>query len=151
MENIATNKRAQFEYFVLERFNAGISLVGCEVKSIRQKNVSINESFITFRNGEAFIHNMFIKTFSQTKNFVPDERRTRKLLLNKKEILDLERKVQQKGLTCVPLRVYLDRQYVKLEIALCRGKLLHDKRESIKKRDTERNIQQRLKMQSHNT
>lgn len=148
MENITTNKKAHFEYFILKKFEAGISLVGSEVKSIRAGNVSINESFITIRKNEAFLHNMFVKTYEKTKNFVPDERRTRKLLLHKSEILELSSKVEQKGLTIVPLRLYLTGQYVKLEIALCKGKQLHDKRETIKRRDLEKNIQRELKMRA---
>ncbi len=146
MENITTNKKAHFEYFILKKFEAGINLQGCEVKSIRLGHVSINESFVTFRHNEAFIHNMFIKTYDKTKSYAPDERKTRKLLLHKSEILELSEKVQQKGLTCVPLRLYFDRQFVKVEIGLCKGKLLHDKRETIKKRDLEKSVQRELKM-----
>ena len=145
MENITTNKRANFEYFVLKKFVAGIALVGSEVKSIRNKSVSINESFVIFRQGEAFLHNMFIKTYDKAKTFAPEERRTRKLLLNKSEIKELMTKVEQKGLTVVPLRLFFDRHLVKVEIALCKGKLLHDKRETIKKRDLQRSIQRELK------
>ncbi len=145
MENITTNKKVNFEYFVLKKFVAGLLLVGSEVKSVRQKSVSLNESFVTFRNGEAFVHNMFIKTYEKTKSFVVDERRTRKLLLNKHEIRELSEKVAQKGLTVVPTKLFFDRHLAKLEIALCRGKLLHDKRETIKKRDLTRSIQRTLK------
>ena len=146
MENITTNRKAHYEYFILKRYSAGISLIGCEVKSIRAGNVNINESFVIFRNGEAFIHNMFIKTYEKSANFIPDERRTRKLLLHKNEILELSEKVAQKGLTVVPLALYFDKNYVKVEIALCKGKLLHDKRESIKQRDLQRNIRREIKV-----
>lgn len=145
MENITTNKKANFEYFVLKKFVAGLVLVGSEVKSIRGRSVSINDSFVTFRQGEAFVHNMFIKTYEKTKSFVPDERRIRKLLLNKSEIKELSEKVQQKGLTVVPTKLFFDKNLAKLEIALCKGKLLHDKRETIKKRDLQRSIQRELK------
>ncbi len=145
MENITTNKKVNFEYFVLKRFVAGIALVGSEVKSVRNKSVSLRDSFVTFRHGEAFVHNMFIKTYEQTKSFAVNERRTRKLLLNKSEINELSEKVEQKGLTVVPTRLFFDRHLVKLEIALCKGKLLHDKRETIKKRDLQRSIQRELK------
>ena len=146
MENITTNRKAHYEYFILKKYSAGLSLIGSEVKSIRAGNVNINESFVIFRNGEAFIHNMFIKTYEKSANFVPDERRTRKLLLHKSEILELSSKVAQKGLTVVPLALYFDKNFVKVEIALCRGKLLHDKRESIKQRDLQRNIRRELKV-----
>ena len=146
MENITTNRKAHYEYFILKRYSAGISLIGCEVKSIRAGNVNINESFVIFRNGEAFIHNMFIKTYEKSANFIPDERRTRKLKIQKNEIIELSEKVAQKGLTVVPLALYFDKNYVKVEIALCKGKLLHDKRESIKQRDLQRNIRREIKV-----
>ena len=145
MESITTNKKAYFNYFILKKFVAGISLSGSEVKSIRAKNVSINESFITFRDGEAFIHNMFIKTYEKAKHFVLDERRTRKLLLNKSEINELSAKVMEKGLTVVPLSLFFQNNYAKLEIALAKGKLLHDKRETIKKRDLQKSVMRELK------
>ncbi len=145
MGNITTNKKAHFEYFILKKFEAGISLVGSEVKSIRNGEVSLTDSFVTVRNGEAFLHNMFVKTYSATANYKPEERRTRKLLLKKSEIDTLASKVTEKGLTIVPLRLYFRRQYVKVEIALCKGKLLYDKRETIKKRDVEKSIQRELK------
>lgn len=146
MESITTNKKAHFEYFILKKFEAGISLYGSEVKSIREGHVSINESFVLIRDGEAFIHNMFIKTYEKSKSFVLDERRTRKLLLHKSEIYELMNKTAQKGLTVIPLKLYFVKQKVKLEIALCKGKLLRDKRETIKKRDLEKSVQRELKM-----
>ncbi|MBQ9785951.1 MAG: SsrA-binding protein SmpB [Clostridia bacterium] len=145
MKTIATNKKAHFEYFILKKFEAGISLQGSEVKSIREGNVSLKESFVIFRNGEAFINNMFIKNYDKTGVFKPDERRQRKLLLHKEEIANLTAKVAEKGLTVVPLSLYLEKHLVKLEIALCKGKLLHDKRESIKERDIQRDIRRELK------
>ena len=140
MKIITTNKRAQFEYFILEKFQAGIALVGSEVKSVRTNSVSINESFVYFRDGEAYISNMYIKNYPYSNIDKLDERRSRKLLLNKRELSYLIGKVSQKGLTVVPTKLYFDRQLVKVEIALCRGKQLHDKRETIKKRDIERDV-----------
>lgn len=148
MKIIATNKKAHFEYFILKKFEAGISLQGSEVKSIRAGNVSLKESFVVLKNGEAYINNMFIKNYDKTGNFKPDERRLRKLLLHKSEIQLLISKVAEKGLTVVPLSIYLDKQLVKLEIALCKGKLLHDKRKSIKDRDIERDIRRELKIKN---
>ncbi len=145
MKIIATNKKAQFEYFVLKKFEAGVSLTGSEVKSIRAGNVNIGESFVTFRKDEAFLHNMFVKTYENSTFFQTDERRTRKLLLHKSEIEMLTSKTAEKGLTVVPLKIYFSRQFVKIEIALCKGKLLHDKRETIKKRDLERDMRRELK------
>jgi len=145
MKTITANKRAQFEYFILDRFQAGIALQGSEVKSIRANSVSINESFVYFRNGEAYINNMYIKNYPYANIDKLDERRPRKLLLNKRELDYLIGKVAQKGLTVVPTKLYFDRQLVKVEIALCRGKQLHDKREAIKKRDIERDVMRETK------
>ena len=145
MKVIATNKRATFEYFVLEKFTAGLSLQGAEVKSIRANKVSINDSFVVIRNGEAYIINMYVKTYEGAGNFAPEERRTRKLLLNKSEILKLQTAVSQKGLTIVPLKLFFDRSYVKLEIAICKGKKLYDKRKTIKERDSKRDLARELK------
>ena len=146
MKVIATNKRAHYEYFVLKTFTAGISLQGCEVKSVRAGHSSINDTYVTIRNNEAYIINMYIKTYEHTSNFVPDERRARKLLLNKSEIYELSQAISQKGLTVVPLKLYFDNSLVKVEIAICRGKKLHDKRETIKKNDLKRDIQREIKM-----
>ena len=145
MKVIATNKRVHFEYFVLSTFTAGISLQGCEVKSVRAGHVSINEAFVSVKNGEAFVLNMYIKSYEHAGHFVPDERRTRKLLLNKSEILELGKAVEQKGLTVVPARVFFEGSLVKLEIAVCRGKKLYDKRQSIKQRDINRDIEREMK------
>ncbi len=145
MKVIATNKRVHFEYFVLSTFTAGISLQGCEVKSVRTGHVSIADSFVSVKGGEAFVINMYIKNYEQANNFVPDERRARKLLLHKSEILEIGTALHQKGLTVVPTKVFLDRSFVKVEIAICRGKKLYDKRETIKRRDVERDIRREMK------
>ncbi len=140
MKVIATNKRASFEYFILEKFTAGLVLEGSEVKSIRAGSASINDAYITVRNGEAFVVNMYCKTYEKSSTYSPNERRTRKLLLNKSEIEELFSAVSTKGLTVVPLKLYFDRALVKLEIAICRGKKLFDKRKSIKERDISRDV-----------
>ena len=145
MKVIATNKRATFEYFVLEKFIAGLSLQGAEVKSIRANKVSINDSYVVIRKGEAYIINMYVKTYEGAGNFAPEERRTRKLLLNKAEILKLQSAISQKGLTIVPLKLFFDRSLVKLEIAICKGKKLYDKRKTIKERDSKRDLARELK------
>ncbi len=145
MESITTNKKAYYNYFILKKYSAGICLNGSEVKSIRAKNVNINESFVTFRDGEAFLHNMFIKTYEKSKHFVLDERRTRKLLLHKSEIKELSQKVMEKGLTVVPLAIFFEKNYAKVEIALAKGKLLYDKKDTIKKRDIEKSVMRELK------
>ncbi len=145
MKVVTTNKRANYEYFILEKFVAGIVLEGSEVKSIRANHTSISEAFVTIREGEAYVVNMYVKTYDASGNFTPDERRTRKLLLNKSEIATISTATQQKGLTVVPIKLFFDRSLVKLEIAVCRGKKLYDKRRSIKDRDISRDIARDVK------
>ncbi len=145
MKVIATNKRAGFEYFILKTFTAGISLQGSEVKSIRAGHVSLNDTFVAVKNGEAYIINMYIKPYSYAQNFVPDERRARKLLLNKSEIAELNGAISQKGLTVVPLKLYFVKSLVKVDIAIVKGKKLYDKRDTIKKRDIARDRERELR------
>lgn len=144
MKLIANNKKAYFEYEILEKFEAGIVLEGSEVKSIRQGHISLAGSFIFIQNGEIYLKNAFIKTYDMASIYVPDERRSRKLLLNKSEINKIFESVQKKGLTCVPLKVYLTpKNLVKLEIGIARGKKLYDKRQTIKDRDLKREAQRK--------
>lgn len=145
MKVITTNKKASFEYFVLKKYVAGISLLGSEVKSIRQGHTSINEAFVLFRDGQAVVHNMYIKNYDNAGNYKPDEKRARVLLLNKAEIAALATKVAEKGFTVVPLNVFIDRNLIKMEIGVCKGKLLRDKRASIKQKDNERDVRRQLK------
>ncbi|AVQ16453.1 SsrA-binding protein [Fusobacterium gonidiaformans 3-1-5R] len=142
---LAGNKKAYFDYFVEDKLEAGIELQGSEVKSAKAGKVSIKESFIRIINGELFIMGMSIVPWSFGSIYNPEERRVRRLLLHKKEIRRLHEKVSQKGYTIVPLDVHLSHGYVKLEIALARGKKTYDKRESIAKRDSERDIRRSLK------
>lgn len=142
---LAGNKKAYFDYFVEEKFEAGIELQGSEVKSAKAGKVSIKESFVRIINGELFIMGMSIVPWSYGSIYNPEEKRVRKLLLHKKEIRRLHEKVSQKGYTIVPLDVHLSHGYVKVEIALARGKKTYDKRESIAKRDMERDIRRSLK------
>lgn len=142
---LAGNKKAYFDYFVEEKFEAGIELQGSEVKSAKAGKVSIKESFVRIINGELFIMGMSIVPWSYGSIYNPEEKRVRRLLLHKKEIRRLHEKVSQKGYTIVPLDVHLSHGYVKLEIALARGKKTYDKRESIAKRDSERDIRRSLK------
>ena len=144
MKVIANNKKAYFEYEILDKFEAGIVLEGSEVKSVRAGHISLLGSFIFITNGEVFLKNAFIKTYDMTSAYIPDERRSRKLLLNKSEIAKIFDSVQKKGLTCVPLKAYLTpKNLVKLEIGIGRGKKLYDKRESIKERDLKREMQRK--------
>ena len=139
MKVIATNKKARFEYEILETYEAGIVLMGCEVKSIREGHISLANSFVQYSKGELWLKNCYIKTYDKTTSFCPDERQARKLLLNKREILKIKSQMSEKGLSVVPLKIYFNsRNLVKVEIALARGKKLYDKRESIKERDQKR-------------
>lgn len=142
---LAGNKKAYFDYFVEEKFEAGIELQGSEVKSAKAGKVSIKESFVRIINGELFIMGMSIVPWFYGSIYNPEEKRVRRLLLHKKEIRRLHEKVSQKGYTIVPLDVHLSHGYVKVEIALARGKKTYDKRESIAKRDVERDIRRSLK------
>ncbi|MEG1499756.1 MAG: SsrA-binding protein SmpB [Clostridia bacterium] len=140
MKAIANNKRAFFDYFIEEKIEAGIELVGSEVKSIRKGGISINESFVQILNGEIFLKNAYIKPYEMSANFLPDSKRTRKLLVAKSEILKLEQKVKVKGFSIIPLKVYITRNLVKVEIGLAKGKKLYDKRETLKEKSVQREI-----------
>ncbi|MFI3167666.1 MAG: SsrA-binding protein SmpB [Bacillota bacterium] len=145
MKTICVNKSAGFEYFIEERFEAGIMLVGSEVKSIRSGNVSIKESFIFIENGEMKVKNMHIAPYDKGSFFNEDPRRDRKLLMHKKEIIRLFSKIKEKGYTLVPLKMYFNSSLVKMEIGLCKGKQLHDKRNSIKEKDIKRDMERIMK------
>ena len=142
---LARNRKAFFQYQVLERVEAGIALVGTEVKSLREGGLSFSDSYVEYRDGQLFLVGCRIAPYSHGNlmNHSPD--RERKLLLHKREIEKLGGKVIGKGLTLIPLRAYLHRGRVKLEIGLGRGKRAHDKRETIKRRDIERETRQALR------
>ena len=145
-KNIARNKRARFDYEILERFEAGVVLTGTEVKSLRERNTQITESFIMIRGEEAWWHNVYIAPYSHGNRANVDPDRRRKLLLHKREIRYLHSKVKEQGFTIVPLDMYFDENgRVKVQIALARGKKLHDKRSSMAARDTQRDIDRALK------
>ena len=141
---IANNKKAFHEYFIQDTFEAGIVLVGSEVKSVRDGGISLADSFVNIKNNEVFLKNAYIKPFEKTTAFAPDSRKDRKLLLNKKEILKILNKVKQEKYTIVPTQMYFSSQWVKVEIALAKGKKLYDKRESLKKKDIARDIQRQI-------
>lgn len=138
---ISNNKKANFEYFILKKFEAGIVLEGSEVKSVRAGGISLSESYVKVINGELFLFNAYIKPYENSKSFTPDARKNRKLLLNKREIQEIITKFSEKGLTIVPLRVYLKSNLIKVEIGLCRGKKLYDKRASLKEQSAKREIE----------
>ena len=136
---LAANKKARHDYFIEEKYEAGIELVGTEVKSVRQGHCSIKEAFIRIdKNNEVQIYGMHINPYEKGNIFNKDPLRVRKLLLHKYEINKINGKIAEKGYTMVPLKVYLKGSLVKVEIGLARGKKLYDKRETIKKRDLER-------------
>lgn len=137
---IANNKKAYYDYFIEEKYEAGICLTGTEVKSLRQGKCSIKESYIRIENNEVFIIGMHIAPYDNGNIFNHEETRTRKLLLNKSEIRKLSQQIERNGYTIVPLQVYFSNQYAKVEIGLAKGKKNYDKRESIKNKDVERQI-----------
>ena len=145
MKIVATNKNANFNYFILETYEAGIVLQGCEVKSIRQNGMTLNESFIIIKNNEVFLKNAFIKPYQTRQGFAPKPDRDRKLLLNKNEILKLTQKTSQKGLGLVPIKVYLSHNIFKVEIGLGRGKKLYDKKDTLKERDIKKETLRQIK------
>jgi SsrA-binding protein len=143
---LVQNKKANFDYFIEETYEAGIVLTGTEIKSLRQGRANMTDSFATIRNGEAFLHNMHISPFEQGNRFNPtDPTRTRKLLLKKVEIRKLIGASKQEGYTLVPLKVYIRNGYAKVLIGLGRGKKNYDKREVMAKRDADRQIQRALR------
>ena len=136
---VATNRKAGFEYFILEHFEAGLSLQGSEIKSIRAGQMSLAEAFIDIEFGrEAWLLEAHIAPYIQANRFNHDPKRKRRLLLHKREIRKMWNEVRQKGVTIIPLKVYLKNGRAKIEIALAKGKKTHDKREAIAKRDQER-------------
>ena len=138
---ISNNKKAYHDYFVMDKYEAGIELKGTEVKSLRLGNCSIKESICRINKGEAVIIGMNIKPYEKGNIFNVDSLRTRKLLLHKKEILKISQSLQLKGYTLIPLRVYFKDSLVKLEIGVCKGKKLYDKREDLKKKDMKRKLE----------
>jgi SsrA-binding protein len=142
---LATNRKAFFNYEILERAEAGVALVGTEVKSIREGGLNFRDAFVEYRNGELFLVGCRIGPYSHGNTMNHAEDRLRKLLLHKREILKLGGKATERGLTLVPLRAYFKNGRVKLEIGLARGKKAHDKRESIKRKDIERETRQAVR------
>lgn len=142
---IADNRRARFEYELLERFEAGIVLRGTEVKSLREGKLNLGDSYCVIeRDGEVYLQDAHITPYSHGTHVNHDPLRRRKLLLNRTEIRRLTQRVREKGLTLIPTRVYLKKGWVKVEIALAKGRKKYDKREKIKERDVERDTQRHL-------
>ena len=142
---ITTNRKAYFEYFVLEDFDAGLMLLGAEVKSVREGNVSIVDCFAYITNGEVWLKNMKVARYKQTHMAEKhDENRDKKLLLNRREIDKIEKLIQDKGTTMVPLEIFTSKNRIKIKLGVVKGKKLYDKRETIKKRDMERDLRRSL-------
>ncbi len=142
---IANNKKAYYDYFVEDEYEAGIVLVGTEVKSIRMGQCSVKEAYISVHSGELFVRNMHISPYEKGNIFNRDPLRERKLLLNKAEIRKLTGISSQPGYTLIPLQVYLKGNYVKVKVGVCRGKKLYDKRDTIAKKDQKRELEKQFK------
>ncbi len=142
---IENNKKAYFDYFIEDTIEAGIVLVGSEVKSIRQGHINIKDSFCTIVDGEMWLVNAHIRPYEKGSFFNTDAKRNRKLLMNKKEINKLRGYVTQKGFTLVPTKVYFKQGLVKVEVGLAKGKELHDKRNSIAEKQTKRDLDRQIK------
>ena len=145
---IANNKKARFDYFIEDTYEAGIALHGTEVKSLRMGKCSIKESFIRIEKGEVYVYNMHISPYEKGNIFNKDPLRVRKLLLHKYEINKLEAQMAQKGYTIVPLNVYFSKGLVKVEIGLAKGKKLYDKRQDIAKKDQRREAEKEFKVRN---
>ncbi len=145
IKTIAENRKARHEYFIIESFEAGIELFGTEVKSIRAGGVNLKDSWISIDAGEAFIKNMHISPYEKGNIFNRDPYRVRKLLLHKKEIMKLLGQVKQGGYTLIPISLYFKDSRVKVQVGLCKGKKLHDKRDDMAKRDAGREIERAIK------
>ena len=144
-KTVATNRKARFEYHLLETFEAGIALKGTEVKSARAGKVNFKDSYATIKKEEIILENMHISHYEPASRFNHDPERPRKLLLHRKQIRKLIGKIEEKGNTLVPVRMYLKNGWLKIELALAKGKQLYDKREAIAKRDQDREAQRELK------
>ena len=142
------NRSAHYNYFIEDKLEAGLELVGCEVKSIRLGNMNLTDSFVKITNGEVYLHNANISTYDKASTFTPDTKRTRKLLLHKAQIDKLERKTKIAGYTLVPLKVYFSHGLAKLELGLGKGKKLYNKKQTIKERDNLRQAERDLKSNS---
>lgn len=136
------NKKAYFDYFIEDQYETGIVLTGTEIKSIRRGSANLKDCYVRIKNDEAFIINMLIAKYEQGNIFNHDERRERKLLLHKKEIKKIKAKIMQEGYSVVPLKMYLSNGRAKLLIGVAKGKKLYDKRETIKKREMEREVRE---------
>lgn len=144
-KEITANRKAFHEYFVLERYEAGIELAGTEVKSIRAGNVNLKDSFCTIKDGELFVRGMHVSPYSHGNIFNKDPDRARRLLMHKREIIKLNARIMQDGVALIPLSLYFKDSRVKVELGLCKGKKLYDKRDSEAERQSKRDIDRMMK------
>ena len=142
---ITKNKKAFFDFHIFDKYEAGIVLTGTEIKSVRKNTVNLKDSFVRIEDGEVFLYNCHISPFDHGNRFNHEPLRTRKLLLTKKEILKIDSKVKKDGYTVIPLEIFIFKGFAKVEIALAKGKKLHDKREDIAKKDQKREIDRLMK------
>ena len=149
IKEITSNRKAFHEYFVLERFEAGIELAGTEVKSIRAGNVNLKDAFCTVKNGELFVRGMHVSPYEQGNIFNRDPVRPRRLLMHKREILKLNARIMQDGVALIPLSLYFKDSRVMVELGLCKGKKLHDKRDSEADRQSKRDIDRIMKERNY--
>lgn len=147
VKTVSVNRKAFHDYFIIEKLEAGMVLYGTEIKSIRKGSVQFKDAYIEFKNGEAFVREMYIAQYEFGNRFNHEETRDRKLLMHKTEITRLQKKVKLKGFTVIPLQMYLKDGMAKVEIALAEGKDQHDKREASKERDAKREIDKIMKNQ----
>jgi len=145
VKQIAQNRKAYHDYFILEKFEAGIELYGTEVKSIRNGGINLKDAFCNVKDGELFVRGMHVSPYEKGNIFNRDPLRSRRLLMHKREILKLYSKMKQEGLTLIPLSIYFKDSIVKLELGLCKGKKLHDKRDSDAERDAGREMDRSIK------
>lgn len=148
IKTIAENRKVRHEYFILESFEAGIELVGTEVKSIRNGGVNLKDGWCIIEDGEIFVNGMHISPYDHGNVFNRDPLRVRKLLLHKKQIMQLFGKVKQEGLTLIPVSIYFKGSMVKVQVGLCKGKKLHDKREDMAAKAAKRDIERAVKVQN---
>lgn len=146
MKILAQNKKAYHDYFIEDKFEAGIVLKGTEIKSVRKGSANLKDSYVKIKDGEAFIENMHVSPYEQGNIFNHEPLRTRKLLLHKKEIIKLQKEIKEGGYTIVPTKIYFDKNSkAKVEIALAKGKKLYDKRQSLKEKDAKRDVEKAIK------
>jgi SsrA-binding protein len=142
---VSSNRKARFEYFLLEKFEAGIALQGSEIKSVRSGQISLSEAYILVENGQAWLVDAHIAPYNPASRNNHNPTRQRRLLLHKREIREMWNAVRQKGVTIIPIQVYLKDGIAKIEVAIAKGKKLYDKREEITRRDTEREVERQVR------